>query len=87
MSLRPTEKQLREASKRALERERRVTVNQRMILETQRARIIELETALRIMIKSAQPHPVEHPTMWKAWRAAEVALAIPNAERRTNDDH
>lgn len=39
-----------------------------------RARKLELENALRIVLESAAPHPSHHPTMWAAWRHAETVL-------------
>lgn len=34
-----------------------------------------LRDAVVSLLKSAHPHPVEHPTMWAAWRNAEAALS------------
>jgi hypothetical protein len=31
--------------------------------------------ALKVMLASAMPHPVEHPTMTAAWKIARAALA------------
>lgn len=42
--------------------------------ETAEARIAELETAVRDLLASAHPHPVEHPTMTAAWARARAAL-------------
>lgn len=33
-----------------------------------------LEKCIRTLLASAVPHPVEHPTMWKAWREAEELI-------------
>lgn len=35
----------------------------------------ELLEALKVMLKSARPHPVEHPSMTRAWRLAESVVA------------
>lgn len=35
----------------------------------------ELVEALRVMVASAAPHPVDHPAMTEAWRAARAVLA------------
>lgn len=34
-----------------------------------------LREALKTMLKSAVPHPVEHPTMTAAWKTARAALS------------
>jgi hypothetical protein len=43
------------------------------------AHIAELKKVLRLMVDSAVPHPVEHPTMTAAWKVARAALADPPA--------
>jgi hypothetical protein len=41
-----------------------------------------LEKCIKSLLDSARPHPVEHPTMWRAWRKAEELLCIPKEESR-----
>lgn len=48
----------------------------------------ELRDALLNVLSSATPHPVEHPTMWRTWRQANVLLGrdpdthvIPTADK------
>jgi hypothetical protein len=36
----------------------------------------ELRDALMNVLSSAVPHPVEHPTMWRAWREANRLLGL-----------
>lgn len=38
---------------------------------------LALREALEISIKSAHPHPTEHPTMTAAWAVMRAALALP----------
>ena len=38
---------------------------------------VGLREALEIGIKSAYPHPTEHPTMTAAWKVMKAALALP----------
>lgn len=35
----------------------------------------KLREALRLMYDSAYPHPIEHPTMFAAWKVAKALLA------------
>lgn len=46
-------------------------------------KIKALDAAIRALLNSAVPHPVEHPTMWRAWRKAEALLGIPVEKSRT----
>lgn len=36
-----------------------------------------LRGVIRMMLAAAVPHPVEHPTMWKAWRSAAALMGLP----------
>lgn len=47
-------------------------------------RIAEAEAIVCQLVKSARPHPTEHPTMWAAWQRAEDYLRLPDSERRTD---
>ena len=47
------------------------------------SRMQRLEESLRDVLKSAVPHPVEHPTMWTAWRKAEAMLGISTEHSHT----
>lgn len=47
---------------------------QYQIEDTLRARVAQLEGAIRKMLDSAVPHPVEHPTMTAAWESARATL-------------
>lgn len=49
----------------------------------------ELRDALLNVLSSATPHPVEHPTMWRTWRQANVLLGrdpdthvIPTSDKK-----
>ena len=42
-----------------------------------------LKGLLRVLLISSVPHPVHHPTMWRAWRIVEGFLGIPEAKSRT----
>ena len=41
-----------------------------------------LREALETMLKSAVPHPVEHPTMTAAWKTARAALSACDEGRK-----
>jgi hypothetical protein len=41
------------------------------------ALVVELRGALEEGVKSAHPHPVEHPTMTAAWKVMRAALSLP----------
>lgn len=51
------------------------------VAETQVAR---LRKALEIMLDSAFPHPVEHPTMTEAWKQARIALTDTEIKKGPN---
>jgi hypothetical protein len=44
-------------------------------LTAQEQRANELLEALRVMVRSARPHPIEHPTMYAAWTQAADVIA------------
>lgn len=49
-------------------------------LAAERARAERLGEALREVLASAVPHPVEHPTMFRAWERARAALSPSSAD-------
>jgi len=50
-------------------------------------RLQAAEDMIRRMLASAVPHPVEHPTMWSSWYAAEKLLDIKKSHRIETSNH